>query len=178
MILAGVHDARAGPRARPCQIRHEGARAATPLFRDLDWQELVGVLVRLGIAALLGAAVGWERERRRRNAGLRTHILVAVGAAAFMLVALSLSESFAHADPVRMAQGIAIGIGFVGGGAILKLPAQDRVEGLTTAGSVWATSAAGLAIGTGKLILAVVLTLLTVIVLSTLRRLEKAEGTR
>lgn len=116
-----------------------------------DSTALLRVLIRLLGAVLAGAVLGWQRERSDKPAGLRTHILVALGAAIFVVV----PEQFAmHSDALsRVIQGIATGIGFLGGGVILKHASERRIEGLTTAGlsgplrrsglrSGWAGSAA------------------------------------
>jgi putative Mg2+ transporter-C (MgtC) family protein len=118
---------------------------------DLGWQE---VLIRLVVAALLGGAIGAERELRDREAGFRTHLLVSVGAALFTLVsAYAWTDwSFSNSDgivfdPTRIAAQIVTGIGFLGGGAILK--EGLNVRGLTTAASLWSVAAIGMAVGAG-----------------------------
>ena len=101
----------------------------------------VRVTFRLVLAIILAAIVGWEREREGKDAGLRTHVLVALGAAIFVLAA---SENGASAnDMTRVVQGMATGIGFIGGGVILKLQKERDVKGLTTASSVWLTARTG-----------------------------------
>ena len=107
----------------------------------------VDMLVRLIIATALGALVGYEREREGKPAGVRTHGMVALGAALFTLVSIS-GFSGAH-DPARVAAQIVTGIGFVGAGAILHQ--RRSVQGLTTAASLWVTAAIGLAVGVGML---------------------------
>lgn len=107
----------------------------------------VDMLVRLIIATALGALVGYERERMGKPAGVRTHGMVALGAALFTLVSV---YGFAgDHDPARVAAQIVTGIGFVGAGAILHL--RRSVQGLTTAASLWVTAAIGLAVGVGML---------------------------
>lgn len=108
------------------------------------WAVLVS---RLVLAAALGAVLGFERERKARSAGLKTHILVAVGSAVFVLAPLHAGASMA--DNTRVIQGVVSGIGFLGAGAILKVQRGTRVEGLTTAASIWLTSAMGVAAGLG-----------------------------
>jgi putative Mg2+ transporter-C (MgtC) family protein len=142
------------------------------IFTRLEWHELARALVRLCAATLLGGAVGWERELRRRSAGLRTHILVAVGSTSFMTMATVLAGPSAERDPTRVIQGVATGIGFLGAGVIMTVKDERRVRGLTTAASIWATAALGVAIGAGQLIFATALTVLTLVVLALLRRLE------
>ena len=141
------------------------------LFTSLDGGEFLRALVRLAAAVILGGVIGWERERSRRPAGLRTHILVTLGCAAFMMLGMEVAER-TKGDPTRIVQGIAMGVGFLGAGAILKLPGERRVEGLTTAASIWTASSAGVAVGAGWIILAAVITTLTLIVLLILHRLE------
>lgn len=145
----------------------------TEIFTRLEWQELLRATVRLAIAIVFGSAIGWERERRHRPAGLRTHILVTVGSASFMMLGMEVAERVGGADPTRVLQGVAMGIGFVGAGAILKLPAERRIEGLTTAATIWTTAAIGVAIGAGWLLLAGTLTILTVGVLALVGRIER-----
>lgn len=118
--------------------------------------ELVWVL-RLVAAALAGAVIGLERELHSHPAGMRTHLLVSVGASAFMILSMHgfadvVGEEGITLDPSRVAAQVVSGIGFIGGGAILKYGVSIR--GLTTAGSLWATAAVGMAFGSGLLILA------------------------
>ncbi|MES2490638.1 MAG: MgtC/SapB family protein [Pseudomonadota bacterium] len=136
-----------------------------------DQNELAHVLVRLLAAVLLGAAVGWQRERAGKAAGLRTHILVALGTTLFVLAA---SGSGMSPDGVsRVIQGIASGIGFIGAGAILKLSASREIQGLTTAAGIWMTAAIGVAVGLGGLGLALLGTILTWAILASIGLWEK-----
>ena len=112
--------------------------------------------LRLLLAAVLGGAIGYEREKKERSAGLKTHILVSVGSALFVMAPLYAGVS--QADNTRVVQGVVSGIGFLGAGAILKLQRDMRVEGLTTAASIWLTSAIGVAVGLGNGLLAVAAT--------------------
>jgi putative Mg2+ transporter-C (MgtC) family protein len=138
-------------------------------FSDVfDAERLTRLTVRLGMALLLGAVIGWDRERRDTDAGLRTHMLVAMGSALFVLVAI---EAGLTPDGVsRVAQGIVAGIGFLGAGAVLKNPGDGHIHGLTTAASIWATAAVGFSVGLGLEGTAVVATLFALIVLAALRR--------
>jgi len=120
------------------------------------------VLLRLGIAAAVGMAIGLERERREKAAGLRTLALVSTGSAIFVLAAMQL----APAETVRMAAGIATGIGFLGAGAILR--DEGQVIGLTTAAAVWISAALGIASAGGAYVLAAIGTALTLFVLTVL----------
>lgn len=133
-----------------------------------DPATLTLVSVRLGIAVLLGGVLGMEREVRGRAAGLRTHILVSLGSALFVLAPLLAGVSMA--DVTRVMQGIVSGIGFLGAGAILKLDHTERVQGLTTAAGIWTTAAIGMAAGMGMTLVAVATTLAALAVFSLLPR--------
>jgi putative Mg2+ transporter-C (MgtC) family protein len=117
------------------------------------------LLLRLLVAAVLGAALGWEREVRQKAAGLRTHMLVTLGAAVFTVLALEAVDTLAarypasNLDPTRVIEGIVGGIGFLGAGAIIR--SKGGVRGLTTAASVWICGAIGAASGFGAYGLAV-----------------------
>jgi putative Mg2+ transporter-C (MgtC) family protein len=134
----------------------------------------VRIALRLLLALILTFIIGWEREREGKSAGLRTHILVALGAAIFALAA---SENGATpGDLTRVSQGVATGIGFIGGGVILKLQSERRVKGLTTAAGIWLTAAIGLACGMGRAPVAILGTLLCWVVLAVFHRLEKDDS--
>jgi putative Mg2+ transporter-C (MgtC) family protein len=121
------------------------------IFRVPDIADTLRVLVRLIVAGAFGAVIGAEREASGKAAGLRTHILVALGAALFVLFP---SESgMTSADMSRVIQGVATGIGFLGAGTILKRADGEHVIGLTTAASIWVTAAVGLAVGAGEFVL-------------------------
>ena len=130
------------------------------------------IAVRLVLASLLGAAVGFEREIHGHPAGMRTHLLVSLGSAAFSILSLYFFTSPAApngslpTDPSRIAAQIVSGIGFLGAGAILKY--GTSVRGLTTAASLWATAAVGMAAGSGAWLVAVVTTVLVVLSLGPL----------
>ena len=124
-----------------------------------DPEQIVRILVRLSMAALLGGLVGLQRERMRKAAGMRTHMLVAMGAALFVLVPER--SGMPLADMSRVIQGVIAGIGFLGAGAILKNQSEITIVGLTTAAGVWMTAAIGVACGLGRETTAVVSTLLT-----------------
>ena len=127
--------------------------------------------VRLVLAAVLGGALGWQREWTGKAAGLRTHMLVAMGAALFVAAAQQAGIGTDHLS--RVIQGIVTGIGFVGGGVILKLSEQRQIKGLTTATAIWLTAAVGVAAGLGREVAAVLGTVLALLVLSVLARLER-----
>lgn len=134
-------------------------------------EQFAHVVVRLLAAALLGGIVGYERERAGRPAGLRTHMLVSLGAALFVIACEE--SGMDSAGLSRVIQGIATGIGFIGGGAILKLAAEREIKGLTTAAGIWMTAAVGIAAGLGRWGSAGIGVLLTWIILSILYRFEK-----
>ncbi|MEI6647355.1 MAG: MgtC/SapB family protein [bacterium] len=137
-----------------------------------DATHFIRITVRLVAAILLGGVVGLERERMGKPAGLRTHILVCLGTVAFILAC---SESEFTADGLsRVIQGILAGIGFIGAGSILKTnEKQDiHVHGLTTAAGIWMTAAIGVAIGLGRLGVALLCTFFILIILTLARRLE------
>ena len=134
------------------------------------------LIVRLALAALLGSAVGLERERLERGAGLRTHMLVAVGAAVFMLVsAFGFADVLGHQnvvlDPSRVAAQVVSGIGFIGAGTIILR--KEIVHGLTTAASLWAVAAIGLATGGGLYVAAVAATFVVLFILLAIKPVER-----
>ena len=134
----------------------------------------VGDLVlRLSLAAVLGGLVGIERQFHGRWAGLRTHMTVAIGAATFTVLGLSVAGENSTAAATRVIQGIAVGIGFLGAGTILKLSDQLEVKGLTTASAIWLAAAVGTAAGLAEYSVAIAATLITLIILALLRPLEK-----
>jgi putative Mg2+ transporter-C (MgtC) family protein len=135
-----------------------------------DTRELVRVIIRLIAATLLGAVVGLQREKARKPAGLRTHILVSLGTAVFILACSGVGMSLEGLS--RVIQGIVTGIGFVGAGSILKLNEERDIQGLTTAAGVWMTAAIGVAVGLGSLGVALLSTLFTLIILALARPLE------
>jgi putative Mg2+ transporter-C (MgtC) family protein len=140
---------------------------------ELGWAE---ILLRVVLAGVLGGAIGLERELREREAGLRTHLLVAVGAALFTMVSayawtdwhFSNAEGLVF-DPTRIAAQIVTGIGFLGAGAIIRQGLSIR--GLTTAATLWVVAAIGMAAGAGYYPAAVITTVLVLVTLWPLRRL-------
>ncbi|MDR1278669.1 MAG: MgtC/SapB family protein [Treponema sp.] len=132
----------------------------------------IDMLIRLGLGFLAGAIIGFERASRRQVAGLRTHILIAVGATLLMLLSIWLPQQFiATGDPGRIAAQVVSGIGFLGTGAILRL--GNNIRGLTTAASLWLIAAVGLAIGAGMFIAAAAAELISLVTLFALDILEK-----
>jgi putative Mg2+ transporter-C (MgtC) family protein len=126
----------------------------------------IELVVRLVIALLLGGLVGLERELRHKPAGLRTHMIVSIGACLFTLISI---YSF-NADPARVASGIVTGIGFIGAGTIIAT--QGKIYGITTAASLWVVASIGLAVGTGSYLLALVTSVIVFLVLL-LQKFEK-----
>ena len=139
-----------------------------------DARQLAHVVIRMVAAAILGAVIGFERERAGKAAGLRTHILVALGTCVFVLAC---AGSGMNSDGLsRVIQGIVTGIGFLGAGSILKLNEERDIQGLTTAAGIWMTAAIGVAVGLGTLGLALIASILTVIILALLGQVDyKAE---
>jgi putative Mg2+ transporter-C (MgtC) family protein len=139
------------------------------LFTLPDMARLGHVLVRVLVAAALGGLLGAEREAAGKAAGLRTHMLVALGAALFVLFPAEAGMS--TSDLSRVIQGVATGIGFIGAGTILKRAANDEIQGLTTAASIWLTAAIGMAVGAGQLWLPVICAVTAWVILFVLSRL-------
>ncbi len=128
----------------------------------------VETIVPLSIAAVAGALVGWDREAQGKVAGLRTHMLVSLGAALFVIAALQLAQRAAggqgvSVDTSRIIEGVATGIGFLGAGSIVK--SRHSVQGVTTAASIWVTGAIGAACGARLYLLAATAALLALLVL-------------
>jgi putative Mg2+ transporter-C (MgtC) family protein len=121
------------------------------------------IILRLLLAAALGAGIGYQRERANKPAGLRTHILIALGSALFTVVSIfGFGDSV---DTARVAAGVVTGIGFIGAGVIFRGIRGDHVAGLTTAASIWATASIGLAAGVGWYLIATIAAAITVLVL-------------
>jgi len=157
------------------------------LLAELNPEFILGTgeaLVRLLVAAGLGAAVGLEREQHGRSAGLRTHLLVALGAAMAMVVSLHFGDVYGEAgqdsairvDPARVAYGVMAGIGFLGAGAIIRY--GTGIRGLTTAASLWCTAAIGLGTGFGMYLVAVAATALVLFALTVLDFVDRLIPTK
>jgi putative Mg2+ transporter-C (MgtC) family protein len=139
-------------------------------FLDLpSASEAVRVIVRLLLAAILGGILGFERESTGKAAGLRTHMVIALGAALFVLI----PQQMELADLSRVIQGIVAGIGFLGAGAIIKRSEEKDIQGLTTAAGIWLTAAVGISAGLGRQTTAVLGTVLAVIILAALQRASR-----
>lgn len=136
-----------------------------------DVRQLLDVAVRLLLAILAGGLLGYQRERTGKAAGLRTHMLVALGTAMFVV---SASTYGLTGDSLsRVLQGVIAGIGFLGTGAILKLTDQHEIHGLTTAAGIWVTAAVGIAIGLGQIGIGLTCTVITWVVLALFQKIEK-----
>lgn len=141
-------------------------------FSDLsNINDITRVCVRLLVATILGGILGYEREAVGASAGLRTHMMVSLGAALFVLVPLQ--TGMAVEDISRVIQGLAAGIGFLGAGAIMKRWEASEIHGLTTAAGIWLTAAVGCAAGMGHEATAVLSTVLALIIFSMLRITKK-----
>jgi len=136
-----------------------------------DAAQLTRILTRLLLAALLGGVLGYERERHGKAAGIRTHMLVAMGSALFVLVPLL--GGMRPDDISRVLQGVITGVGFLGAGAIVKHKdrSEEDVQGLTTAAGIWMTAAIGVACGMGRESTAVISALLALVVLTLLPKI-------
>jgi len=127
-------------------------------FSDIsDVTEMTRISVRLFLAALLGGLLGYERERKGKAAGVKTHMLVALGSALFVL--MPKEAGVTDAEISRIIQGVVAGIGFLGAGAIIKGNNEEHITGLTTAAGIWLTAAIGITVGMGREASAVVCTL-------------------
>jgi putative Mg2+ transporter-C (MgtC) family protein len=146
-----------------------------------DMSELEA-LFRVALAALLGGVIGFEREVHDKSAGLRTHTLVALGAAMFTVIAIRIVElpafsgSNLRLDPTRVLEGVIGGIGFLGGAIVFRR--ADQARGLTTAAGIWTVTGVGIASALGYFVLAFGVTVLILIVLYGLKLVERVMGTR
>jgi putative Mg2+ transporter-C (MgtC) family protein len=141
------------------------------LFATPDLLHLARLAARLSAAAVLGGVLGLEREHRGKAAGLRTHMMVALGAALFTVAPLEAGMALEGLS--RVIQGIAAGIGFIGAGTILKRTNEEEIQGLTTAASLWLTAAVGMAVGAGRLWLPLVGVLLALFILHVLGAVDR-----
>ena len=134
-------------------------------FSDLsDAAHVTRVVMRLTLASFLGGLLGFEREQKGKAAGLRTHMLVASGAALFVLIPQQ--AGVPDGELMRVLQGLVAGVGFLGAGSIIKSKDSEHVKGLTTAAGIWFTAAIGVAAGLGREASAVLSTLLALVILS------------
>jgi putative Mg2+ transporter-C (MgtC) family protein len=137
---------------------------------DLSLGTQLELTLRLVVALLLGAVIGWERELQRMPAGFRTHALVSLGSAIFTIVS-AYAFTGPLSDPTRIAAQVVSGVGFLGGGAILHY--GGTVRGLTTAASLWAVAAVGMAAGAGLFVVAAVSAALVIVALEVFQRIER-----
>lgn len=141
-------------------------------FCDLpDAGRATRIVLRLSVAAILGGVLGFEREQKGKSAGLRTHMLVALGAALFVLIPQQAGVS--DVDLTRVLQGLVAGVGFLGAGTIVKNGGEEEVQGLTTAAGIWLTAAIGVAAGMGREATAVLSTLLALVILATVPKVAR-----
>jgi putative Mg2+ transporter-C (MgtC) family protein len=132
-------------------------------FSDLpDVEHATQIAMRLIVAAVLGAILGYEREQQQKAAGLRTHMLVALGSALFVVVPLQSGAT--DGDMTRVLQGLVAGIGFLGAGTIVKGADEKQVKGLTSAAGIWLTAAVGMTVGMGREATAVLSTALAYLI--------------
>lgn len=140
-------------------------------FTDLpDFSEALHVSLRMLGAVLLGGAIGFERQLKGKAAGLRTHMLVSLGAALFVVPPERAGMSIG--DLSRVIQGVVTGIGFLGAGAIVKMSVAAHIKGLTTAASIWLATAIGITAGLGRMSTALMATVLALVVLAVLGKIE------
>ncbi|WP_109481780.1 MgtC/SapB family protein [Paraburkholderia sp. C35] len=152
-------------------VWHEVWLTVVGEFADLsDIKAITQVVMRLGLALLLGGTLGFERELAGRDAGLRTHMLVTTGSALFVLVPLQ--AGFSQDNMSRVLQGLVSGIGFLGAGAIIKLSAEREVRGLTTAASLWLAAGVGVAAGLGREATAILSTVIALVILAGVRAIK------
>ena len=147
------------------------------LAAPVPGETLASVFGKFGLAAALGALIGFEREFKGHSAGLRTHMLMSLAAAAFTMIAWGMYEDFRvrddspNLDPVRAVEAVTAGIAFLGAGPIIQN--RQGVRGLTTGAGMWTAGAIGVAVGCGYLSMALTLTLIAVIVLVVLKWVER-----
>jgi putative Mg2+ transporter-C (MgtC) family protein len=141
-------------------------------FADIpDAAQAARIVVRLLVAALLGGLIGFEREKKGKAAGVRTMMLVSLGAALSVLAIQQLGGT--SADVSRVTQGIVAGVGFLGAGTILNNRTEGDIRGLTTAASIWLTAAIGITAGLGREVTAILVTILALVILAVLPRFER-----
>ncbi|MGJ8547037.1 MAG: MgtC/SapB family protein [Sulfitobacter sp.] len=154
---------------------------ATEITGNFAQVPVAVAIIRLTAAALLAGLVGFERERRSKPAGLRTHILVSVAACLFILISVELSgmrfgaEDQMQVDPLRLIEAVTAGVAFLAAGIIFT--ANGEVRNITTGASMWLAGAVGLACGAGQIMLAALAAGMVVTVLAALRQIERFWGT-
>ena len=135
-----------------------------------DRQHLLRVAIRLLAAMILGGIIGIQRERSGKAAGFRTHMMVCLGTAVFVITCSSVGMEFDAMS--RVIQGLVTGIGFIGAGTILKLDKEEEIIGLTTAAGIWMTAAIGITIGLGAVGVGLICTALALVILALAQPLE------
>ena len=136
-----------------------------------DRQQIARIAIRLIAAMIIGGLIGVQRERSGKSAGLRTHMLVCLGTAVFVMVCSAVGMG--HDAMSRVIQGIVTGIGFIGAGTILKRGAEQDIKGLTTAAGIWLTAAMGVAVGLGAIGIALIAAVFALIILALALPLEE-----
>jgi putative Mg2+ transporter-C (MgtC) family protein len=136
-----------------------------------DRQQIARIAIRLLAAIIIGGLIGIERERSGKSAGLRTHMIVCLGTALFIITCSAVGMAFDAMS--RVIQGIVTGIGFIGAGSILKRSDEQDIKGLTTAAGVWLTAAIGVAVGLGAIGIALICAVLALIILAFAQPLEE-----
>ncbi len=139
---------------------------------NFELEIFVDDLARIGAAALLGGMLGLERELNGHFAGLRTHMMVAIGCSVFVVAGLVVVGNQME-SMTRVIQGVVTGVGFLGAGTILKLDEERKIRGLTTASSIWLASALGTLAGLGEFVPAAAATVIAIVILGVLRPIEK-----
>ena len=136
-----------------------------------SWSLALQVIVRLLIAAIFGGIIGYEREQKGKAAGLRTHMLVCLGTTIIIMTARL--DGIPLGEMSKVIEGVVAGIGFLGGGVILKLTSEREIRGVTTAASIWATAAIGIAVGLGQVWIALVSLLIVWLILFVLASVQQ-----
>lgn len=136
-----------------------------------DLAQIIRIILRFLLAAILGGLLGYDREVKGKAAGLRTHMLVSFGAALFILVPQQSGASIA--DLTRVMQGLTAGVGFIGAGSIIMGSQQEDAKGVTTATGIWLTAAIGVAVGMGREATAILSTLFALGILSLIPKIER-----
>lgn len=140
-----------------------------------DLRQVLRVVIRLLVALGIGALIGYQRERTGKAAGLRTHMLVCMGSALFVVACVE--DGFGTDALSRVVQGLATGIGFLGGGVILKLREQHQIRGLTTAAGILMTCAVGVSVGLGEIVFGIIAAIFAWVVLAVFVKVERRSRT-
>lgn len=136
-----------------------------------DLSHFIRIIFRIMLAAILGGLLGYDRELKGRTAGLRTHMLVSLGAALFVLIPQQAGATVE--DLTNVMHGLAAGVGFLGAGSIIMGSRQEETMGMTTAASIWLTAAIGVSSGMGREVTAILSTLLALVILSFIPKVER-----